>query len=187
MAQRAGIAYLMVGGDQVPLRDNFTVSPVSPSAVEPSDVARAVAVKLNFDPARIGFVDDDRHVELDGRTYCYAASFDGGEIVLFGKRLTPETTTGIAAHAITHCKFKALMRRCRGRLDVGPHDGVTECSRRAWGAFRSRRIDVVGASVNQLAEMARIKVETSKLPGRRSWRELYRAMDRAFDPNAASG
>src|SRR5262249_13336801 len=77
--------------------------------------------------------------------------------------------------------FKRFLRRSRGRVDIPMQDGVTECSRRHWGAVRTRRLDVNIASANMLAEMARIKCETSKLPGNRDWRELYRLVDRAYE------
>jgi len=149
---------------------------------ETQAAARAVAVKLGFDPGRIELCDDERQVELNGRTYQYAAVCDGAAIVLYARYVIPETATGIAAHAITHNKFTKFLANSGGRVDyAGRYEGVTECSRRYWQAHARRRIDASGAAANMLAEMARIKVETNKLPGSRDWRELYRLVDKGFE------
>jgi hypothetical protein len=142
---------------------------------------RAIAVKLSFDPEAIRLSDDDRQVELNERQFHCAAAVDEDGIVIYRRSVTPEMITGIAAHAIVHCRLAGSTPAING-----PRDGVSEYSRRSWGAFRSHRIGLDIAIATTLAEMARIKIETSKLPGRREWRELYRRIDigaKAWDEN----
>src|SRR5262249_15688197 len=70
------------------------------------------------------------------------------------------------------------------KSSVAMNEGVTECSRSYFRAYRMQRIGAGAATVNMLAEMARIEIETSKLPGSRDWRELDRlvAIGKGFAP-----
>jgi len=144
------------------------------------ETARAVAVKLGFEPDEIRFIPEAApEMELNGRAYVYAGAVEpGGAVVLYGRSLIPEATVGIAAHAIVHAKA------AKGAIafpDGPPPEGVTQCSRALWRAVRSRRVERDAAAVTMLAEMARIKAETSKLPGASAWREAYRLLDKDFD------
>src|SRR5262245_16585839 len=115
------------------------------------ETARAVAVKLGFEPDEIRFIPEAApEMELNGRAYVYAGTVEpGGAVVLYGRSLVPEATVGIAAHAIVHAKA------AKGAIafpEGPPPEGVTQCSRALWRAVRSRRDERDAAGVAMLAE-----------------------------------
>jgi len=168
-------------------------SPPSVAAPAPEDaraILRAIATKLGFDAEMIELSEATHRVELNGRTYAYAGGFDGAGITVYRNHVIAEMLPGILAHAITHEKLKAL-DRLRALAELGglgeakSAEGVTTFSREHARAHRANRIGQTAASAVMLAEMARVKVETSRLPGSGDWREMFRRMDVAYEKTKA--
>ena len=75
--------------------------------------AEAMAKKLDFDPKKIVYTDEDKEFTLGGVKYKYAGSYQRGEpdIKLYNRQITPENVKGITAHEIGHRKFEMLMNQ----------------------------------------------------------------------------
>ena len=92
---------------------------------------------------------------------------------------------GIVAHELMHVKFNALIssgwERTEKQLEtLLRKDGVSGYSQAVWLQYMEGKGKLSTAIHETLAEMARIKAETGKLPGATIWKDLYNKVTSSY-------
>jgi len=107
MAQRvAGTAFLMINGDQLALRGNFTVSPTS---VERTMLAGQDGVHGFQELPRVPWIEGDITTMPD----------------IFLEDLELETNVTVVAQLANHMQYTLIGATCKAGNDINTRDGIT--------------------------------------------------------------